>query len=98
LPLLGTNGARSGGDVLRVALSGASATELLSIVMHEGFGGLTRVISELDALLAGRGLTLRELIGRSADALTGYAEQPEIVGRWRDFVPAETIAGMDPLT
>jgi dihydroorotate dehydrogenase (NAD+) catalytic subunit len=91
LPLLGTNGVRSGGDVLRMALCGASATELLSVVMHEGFGGLTRVINELDAFLAGRGLIFRELIGRSADALTSYAEQPEILGRWRDFVPPETL-------
>jgi dihydroorotate dehydrogenase (NAD+) catalytic subunit len=92
LPLMGTNGVRSGGDVLRMALCGASATELLSVVMHEGFGGLTRVISELDALLAGRGLIFRDLIGRTADALTGYAEQPEHPGRWRAFVPPETLA------
>jgi dihydroorotate dehydrogenase (NAD+) catalytic subunit len=96
LPLLGTNGVRSGGDVLRMALCGASATELLSVVMHEGFSGLTRVIGELDGFLAARGLTFRELIGRSADALMGYAEQPETPGRWRDFVPLETLADMDP--
>ena len=54
-PLLGTNGVRSGGDVARMALAGASAVEALSIVMHEGFGGLTRMIAELDALLAARG-------------------------------------------
>jgi dihydroorotate dehydrogenase (NAD+) catalytic subunit len=96
LPLLGTNGVRSGGDVLRMALCGASATELLSVVMHEGFSSLTRVIGELDGFLAARGLTFRELIGRSADALMGYAEQPETPGRWRDFVPLETLADMDP--
>ncbi|HEY1412374.1 MAG TPA: dihydroorotate dehydrogenase, partial [Rhodopila sp.] len=38
-PLVGTNGVRSGGDVLRMALCGASAVEALSITMHEGFGG-----------------------------------------------------------
>jgi dihydroorotate dehydrogenase (NAD+) catalytic subunit len=92
LPLLGTNGVRSGGDVLRMALCGAGATELLSVVMHEGFGGLMRVVNELDALLAERGVAFQDLVGRSADALTGYAEQPEVPGRWRDFVPAETLA------
>jgi dihydroorotate dehydrogenase (NAD+) catalytic subunit len=92
LPLMGTNGVRSGGDVLRMALCGASATELLSVIMHEGFEGLTRVISELDSLLAARGLVFRDLIGRSADVLTSYAEQPEVPGRWRDFVPPETLA------
>lgn len=92
LPLMGTNGVRSGGDVLRMALCGASATELLSIVMHEGFGGLTRVIAELDSFLDRRGLTFSELVGKSADALVGYGEQPETPGRWRDFVPPETLA------
>jgi hypothetical protein len=61
--------------------------------MHEGFGGLTRVIAELDALLASRGMRFGDLVGRAADALHGYGEQPETPGRWRDFVPAETIAG-----
>jgi dihydroorotate dehydrogenase (NAD+) catalytic subunit len=96
LPLMGTNGVRSGGDVLRMALCGASATELLSIVMHEGFSGLTRVITELDSFLVERDLTFRDLIGRSADALTGYAEQPETPGRWRDFVPQETLTDTEP--
>ena len=59
-PLLGTNGVRSGADVARMALAGASACELLSVVMHEGFGGLTRVIAELDALLEARDLTFTD--------------------------------------
>ena len=92
LPLLGTNGVRSGGDVLRMALCGAEATELLSVVMHEGFAGLSRVIEELDSWLSQRGMTFRELIGRTADALTSYSEQPETPGRWQDFVPPETLA------
>jgi dihydroorotate dehydrogenase len=91
-PLLGTNGVRSGGDVARMALAGASACELLSVVMHEGFGGLTRVIAELDALLAARGMEFAELVGRAADAMQGYGEQAEAAGRWKAFVPAETVA------
>lgn len=92
-PLLGTNGVRSGADVARMALAGASACELLSVVMHEGFGGLTRVIAELDALLAARGVTYAELVGRTADTLQGYGEQAEVPERWKDFVPPETLAG-----
>jgi len=92
-PLLGTNGARSGADVARMALAGASACELLSVVRHDGFDGLARVIGELDALLAARGTTFAALVGRASDALQGYAEQSENPGRWRDFVPAETLYG-----
>jgi dihydroorotate dehydrogenase len=92
LPLIGTNGVRSGADVLRMALCGASAVEVLSVMMHEGFGGLTRMIIELDAYLAERGLMFSDVIGRTADALAGYADQPEIPGRWRAFVPPETLA------
>jgi dihydroorotate dehydrogenase (NAD+) catalytic subunit len=97
LPLIGTNGVRSGGDVLRMALCGAVSVELLSIVMHEGFGGLTRVLHELDSFLAERDITFMQLIGRSADALRGYGEQPETPGRWRDFVPPETLAERRPI-
>ncbi len=90
-PLLGTNGARTGADVARLALAGAWATEALSVVMHEGFAALTRMIDELDELLSRRGLKLADLIGKAADQLGTYAEQPESTGRWRDFVPLETI-------
>ena len=89
-PLLGTNGARSGGDVARLALAGASAAELLSVVMHEGFGALSWIIDELDALLVERGLVFTDLIGRAADGLGSYAEQAERAGRWKDFVPEDT--------
>jgi dihydroorotate dehydrogenase len=90
-PLLGTNGVRSGGDVVRMGLAGASAIEALSIVMHEGFAGLARLLTELDAWLAGRELRFADLVGRAADAVHGYGDQPETPGRWRDFVPPETL-------
>jgi hypothetical protein len=61
-------------------------------VMHEGFAGLTRVIAELDSFLGDRNMRFQDLIGRSADAMTGYAGQPETPGRWRDFVPPETLS------
>lgn len=90
-PLLGTNGVRSGGDVVRMALAGASAIEALTVVMHDGFGALTRIIAELDAYLAARDLRFAEIVGHAADALQGYGEQPETPDRWRDFVPDETL-------
>jgi dihydroorotate dehydrogenase (NAD+) catalytic subunit len=92
LPLIGTNGVRSGGDVIRMALAGASAVEVVSVIMHEGFAGLTRVIEEMDSFLGNRQLIFRDMIGQTADSLATYAEQPETPGHWRDFVPPETLA------
>lgn len=90
-PLLGTNGVRSGGDVARMALAGASAIEALSIVMHEGFAGLSRIIAELDELLAARGCCFSDLVGRAADALQPYGAQAERRGHWQHFVPADAL-------
>jgi dihydroorotate dehydrogenase (NAD+) catalytic subunit len=75
-----------------MGLCGASAVEVLSVVMHEGFGALGRILQELESFLIRREMTFRELIGRTADALGRYADQPERPGRWRDFVPPETLA------
>ena len=90
-PLMGTNGVRDAGDVARMALSGASAVEVLSVVMHEGFGAITRILADLDAFLADRGLIFADLIGQTADRLAGYGAQTPMPGRWRDFVPSETL-------
>lgn len=90
-PLIGTNGVRDGLDVARMALAGASAVEMLSLVMQQGFGAITRTLDELDGYLAGRGLAYTDLVGRVADRLGGYAERPEKPGRWKDFVPPETL-------
>lgn len=84
-PLLGTNGVRSGGDIARMALAGASAVEVLSAVMQEGFGAITRMITELDALLAARDVAFADLVGRAADALQPYTAQEPRPGRWRDL-------------
>jgi len=91
-PLLGTNGVRSGEDVVRMALAGASAVEVMSVVMQEGFAGITRVIEELGEFLEQRGLRFAQIVGRSADALQTYAQQPDVPGRWKAFVPPESLA------
>jgi dihydroorotate dehydrogenase (NAD+) catalytic subunit len=89
--LLGTNGVRSGEDVVRMALAGASAVEVMSVVMQEGFAGITRVIEQLGEFLERRGLRFVDIVGRSADALQTYAQQPEVPGRWKAFVPPESL-------
>jgi dihydroorotate dehydrogenase len=91
-PLLGTNGVRSGEDVIRMALSGASAVEVMSVVMQQGFGGITKVVGEVADFLARRELRFCEIVGKSADALRTYTQQPEQPGHWRAFVPPETLA------
>jgi dihydroorotate dehydrogenase len=90
-PLIGTNGVRTADDVARMALSGASAVEVLSVVMHEGFGAISRIVAGLDAFLAARDLTFADLVGRTADRLAAYSAQTPHPGRWRDFVPPETL-------
>jgi dihydroorotate dehydrogenase (NAD+) catalytic subunit len=75
LPIIGTNGARSGGDVARFLLSGARAVQLCSVVMTEGYGALSRCIRELAEYVRSQGLERPEsLIGRAADAALTYAE------------------------
>ena len=90
-PLLGTNGVRSGSDVLRMGLCGASAVEVMSVLMHEGFAALTAMVLDLEVFLEQRKMNFRDLVGRTADALASYGEQAESPGRWRDFVPPETL-------
>ena len=90
-PLIGTNGVRSGEDLARLALAGASAGEVLSVVMAEGFGALGRILGELAAFLDRRELSFADLIGRAADARRGYGELPALSSRWRSFVPPETL-------
>ena len=74
LPLVGTNGARDGGDVARLLLAGATAVQLATSVMVEGFGALRRVTEELRAHLEDEGLDARDLVGQAADAATTYEE------------------------
>lgn len=89
-PLLGTNGARSGLDVARFLLAGASAVEMTSAVMAGGFDAAARAVREFDAYLARTGGTARDLIGLAADRQVAYGVQPDRPGYWRDFVPPES--------
>jgi dihydroorotate dehydrogenase (NAD+) catalytic subunit len=74
LPLLGTNGARDGGDVARLLLAGATAVQLATSVIVEGFEALRRITDELRDHLEEEGLDARELVGQAADAVMTYEE------------------------
>jgi dihydroorotate dehydrogenase len=89
-PLLGTNGARTGLDVVRFLLAGASAVEMTSAIMAGGFVRATEAVAEIEAYLARTGGAAQDLIGLAADRQLAYGAQPDRPGYWRDFVPPES--------
>ena len=91
-PLLGTNGARTGLDVARMMLAGASAVELGSAVMTGSFDVLVDVLAELEHYLARKGQDAAELVGLAADRVAAYTDMPARPDHWRGFVPPESEA------
>lgn len=74
-PIIGTNGARDGDDVLRFLLSGATAVQLASAVLTRGPGVLAQAVSRLHAYLDEHGIDrVGDLVGRAARAARSYAE------------------------
>ena len=79
VPIIGTNGARSAGDVLRFLLSGARAVELASVIITNGPQVFTEAISELESYCTRKQIArLEELVGKAADAAMTYGELPVI--------------------
>jgi dihydroorotate dehydrogenase (NAD+) catalytic subunit len=74
VPLVGTGGARDGRDVARLMLAGATAVQVASSVIVEGFGALGRIRDELSAYLASQELDARDAVGQAADAAKTYEE------------------------
>jgi len=74
VPLLGTNGARSGGDVVRFLLAGASAVAMTSAVLTDGPAALTRAIAELDDYCTHHDCAAADLVGEAADHVKTYEE------------------------
>ena len=85
-PLIGTNGARSGHDLVRFLLAGASAVQVTSAVLTGGFEAITRMSEDFSDYLARKQLSAPDLIGRAADRLGTYAQQDSRPGYWRQFV------------
>src|SRR3954451_9896064 len=73
-PLVGTNGARDGLDVARFLLAGASAVQVATSVIVEGFGALERMLTELTRYLDEQGADARDIVGEAADAVLTYEE------------------------
>jgi dihydroorotate dehydrogenase (NAD+) catalytic subunit len=65
-------GARSGLDVARFLLAGASAVQATTVAMTEGPAGLQRMLDEFAAYLAQDGITPAGLVGAAADSALTY--------------------------
>jgi dihydroorotate dehydrogenase len=91
--LIATNGARTGHDVARFLLAGASAVQLGSAVFTGGFDVIGRAVAELGEYLERRGERATDIVGRAADRLGAYTDQPADEHRWARFVPPEARPG-----
>jgi dihydroorotate dehydrogenase len=87
--LVATNGARTGLDIARFLLAGASAVQMNSAVFTGGFGTITSAIDDLAQYLDEHDDTATGIVGRATDALESYGEQPADPALWRRFVPPE---------
>lgn len=78
-PIVGTNGARDGDDVIRFLLSGASAVELASAVLIRGPTVLTHTVEGVASYVERHRLPgTAALIGAAARASRTYAELSEL--------------------
>jgi dihydroorotate dehydrogenase (NAD+) catalytic subunit len=75
VPLVATNGVRSGADAVRCLLAGARAAEAYTVVHHGGPDALRRLITEVEAFALDHDVgRIRDLVGEAADATLSYAE------------------------
>jgi dihydroorotate dehydrogenase len=73
VPIIGTNGARSGDDVVRFLLTGARAVELASAAITNGPGIFSAILAELNSYCERKQIArLAELVGKAADAALTY--------------------------
>ncbi len=85
-PLIATNGARSGLDVVRMMLAGAGAVEMASEVMLRGASVLSSALEEFDAYLQRKGLNAAALVGAAADHRKTFTDMPLRTNNWKKYV------------
>jgi dihydroorotate dehydrogenase len=90
-PLLGTNGARSGLDVIRFLLAGASAVQMTSAPFTGGFGVISDAVEVVESYLRERDTDAPSIVGAAADKLMSYGDQAVRRGFWRDYVPPGSL-------
>lgn len=91
-PLMGTNGARTGHDLARFLLAGASAVQVTSAIFTGGFDVITRMTGDFSDYLDRKDLAAHDLVGRAADQIGTYAQQASRPDYWRQFVVPEALA------
>ncbi len=90
-PLIGTNGARTGLDVVRMLLAGASAVQMTSAPFTAGFGVLAEAVATVERYLESKATDAAAIVGLAADRLASYADQPLRAGAWRERVPRGSL-------
>lgn len=76
-PIIATNGIRTGTDVARAILAGASAVEMASAILTAGPRAITETITDLNNYLASRSVdSPATLVGRAARQARTYADLP----------------------
>jgi dihydroorotate dehydrogenase (NAD+) catalytic subunit len=85
-PLIATNGALTGLDIVRMMLAGATAVEMSSTVMIRGANELTRALEELASYLNRKQMSAAQLIGVAADQRKSFAEMPLRSDNWQKYV------------
>jgi dihydroorotate dehydrogenase (NAD+) catalytic subunit len=75
VPLVATNGVRSGADVVRCMLAGASAAEAYTVVHHGGPAAVARLVAEVERYAEHHDVDrLADLVGEAADHTLTYAQ------------------------
>jgi len=90
-PLIATNGARTGLDVVRFLLAGASAVQMTSAPFTTGFGALAEAVETVERYLESKGTDAASIVGAAADRVASYADQPVRAGFWRELVPRGSL-------
>ncbi len=87
MPIIATNGARSGLDIARFLLAGASAVQMASAIFTSGFPVIQECLTEFTDYLTRKNMNARDLIGVAADKIEAYEKQPLRPDHWKTFLP-----------
>lgn len=91
MPIIATNGARSGLDIARFMLAGASAVQMTSAIFTGGFPVIQNCLNDLTDYLRRQEMHAKDLIGVAADRILPYAAQTLRPDHWKSFLPETDV-------